>query len=224
MAILLSGLATANDLATRIACVNRIWDSGKSSQAILRFIISFFIKARSILSFFLLIFGQAQVRLESNDRMEQEVFKLKSQLVKTSLPDSSILEILNRLAEFKQMPIKVLSKTEIGITVGKFRKHENVKISSAAKSLIKLWKKQLETASEDSAPKEPELPKISHSESTPVPVPAAPKTFTMPSTRTVKTDNVKVPQKSDRIREKSIEMLYTALASNTDVGKISCLS
>ena len=37
--------------------------------------------------------------------------------------------------------------------------------------------------------------------------------------RTIKTDAVKIPGLGDKLREKSTEMMYTALASNTDAGK-----
>jgi transcription elongation factor S-II len=133
----------------------------------------------------------------------------------------------------------LLKATRIGIEVNALRKSEaqSESVRDLAKDLVAKWKRDVEAAkghhSTLSSPASATVPKTSQSlslgvrtanggaEQDPMQSTSSSVSSGGAPARTVTTDGISVPKTKDRIRVKCIEMLYSALASGSDVdGKL----
>lgn len=130
--------------------------------------------------------------------------------------------------------------------MGKLRKHDDPSVVAKAKSIIKKWKTDVEKEQQELAEKhkKQQTKKETGQESTmqrpskvdvttAQPTPSSPaaveeddspvivdmndiRLLNEPKSRSVKTDGVDVPTTRDKVRDKCVEMIYSALASNTN--------
>jgi transcription elongation factor S-II len=143
--------------------------------------------------------------------------------------DSEIKDILTLLKKETKVTEALLRESKAGLAVGKLRTHASADVSNLAKELVKKWKAEVdrEKASRGDAGKGSAPSKKAGSKSTtpapttPVvasaPKPAAvaspaPKPSAQQSTRTAKSDGVKIDVLGDKTRDKCMELIYDALA------------
>lgn len=169
------------------------------------------------------------------------VVELKS-LVKGLNGASSGEEILGILKTLKQeakITEAILRESKVGLAVGKLRSHASKDVSDFAKDLVKVWKTEVErqkqsngggNAKAANAKEKPlamrksstasSTPSVAAS-ATPSRTPSTPLTPTMSSVgskgelRTSKTDGISTDVTGDKTRDKCVELLYDALASDS---------
>ncbi|ORX81670.1 transcription elongation factor S-II [Basidiobolus meristosporus CBS 931.73] len=159
-----------------------------------------------------------------------EVLGLKKDLKKAMETSkfSTAIDVLNKL---RQIPANedLLKKTEVGLFVGKLRSNPSADVAKAAKEVVKKWKDDVvnkskqEKSSKPSSPvhKRPveEKPKIITKPAASTPTSqrsASPKTPKDDKERTVATDRVTLKSTGNKARDKCAEMIYAALATNSD--------
>ncbi|KAJ7058633.1 transcription factor S-II, central domain-containing protein [Mycena amicta] len=133
----------------------------------------------------------------------------------------SILHLLKK--DFK-VNEAILRESKAGLAVGKLRTHQAKEVADLAKELVKQWKADVDAAKATANPNsnsKPALPPVntavrkqsvaSNGPGTPGPVSA--------NGRTMKTDGLRPPFTGDRTRDRCIELVYDALA--TDSGASS---
>jgi transcription elongation factor S-II len=77
----------------------------------------------------------------------EEIKQLKEQLAVAQSVEET-LQILERLAN-NEITLEVLKVTQIGVAVGKLRKHEDSRVSSFSKKLVDTWKGSLPSGTQD---------------------------------------------------------------------------
>lgn len=131
--------------------------------------------------------------------------------------DDTIRKLLNILNDGVTPSEKLLRETKVGIAVNKFRGHEDQRISSLVKKMIRYWKEAVlaeKLKKKQTAPEHAALP-ASQAELRANPGVVVPKkSHTGP--RNPKTDGVNVDLYGDTTRNASVAALYTALAIEQD--------
>ncbi|KAG0237847.1 RNA polymerase II elongation factor [Actinomortierella wolfii] len=151
---------------------------------------------------------------------------------------ANIISLLKQLNKFK-VNTNLLRTTEMGLFVNKLRTHKDDEVSRLAKEVVKNWKTQVQQASSTTTTSTPPSSSTSAS-STPKPSAvdtskkeqlqngnnsntSSPKTPTTPSStanvvakdRTIRTDDMRIKSTGDTTRDKSIEMLYQGLGTQS---------
>ncbi|KAK9694107.1 transcription elongation factor TFIIS [Basidiobolus ranarum] len=159
-----------------------------------------------------------------------EVLDLKKEL-KQAMETSSFSDALDTLNKLEKIPATedLLKKTEIGLFVGKLRSNHSAEVAKAAKEVVKKWKTDVvskgkqEKTSRPSSPIQKksveERPKIVTKTAASTPTSqrsASPKTPKDDKERTVATDRVTLKSTGNKARDKCAEMIYAALATNSD--------
>ncbi|KAI9029657.1 transcription elongation factor S-II [Phycomyces nitens] len=149
---------------------------------------------------------------------EEEILKAKRVLMKSADSENiqDILDIMSRLIKIKATQ-ELLRKTDIGKTMGKLRTNPNTAVSQKAKDVVKKWKedvlantrargsKPANVETNEAASKQPSNSKSPVSGVSPkTPVEAGPP-------RTVKTDDVSFSSTGNTPRDKTIELMYSAV-------------
>ncbi|KAG2225927.1 hypothetical protein INT45_006623 [Circinella minor] len=159
----------------------------------------------------------------------EDILKIKRALQKAidNGISQDILDILNQLAKVTATQ-DMLRKTDIGKTLGKLRTNENVQISQKAKDIVKKWKddvvlstKAKATTAGSSKPSTTSSSTTSNTTMSPssnttsrrTSATSSPKTPTTESgpPRTVKSDDVKFDSTGSGPRDKTIELMYSAV-------------
>ena len=129
----------------------------------------------------------------------QDLLKYKEQIHKSVDKENVLLDLLNILLGWNASP-DLLKSSKIGITVNELRKGTNTtKVQELAKAVIIKWKADVEKMKEQT----------DDSSSTN-------KSAEKSTTRTIITDSIKINSTKDKIRDKCVEMLYSACAGDTD--------
>ncbi|KAK9766212.1 transcription elongation factor TFIIS [Basidiobolus ranarum] len=159
-----------------------------------------------------------------------EVLELKKNL-KRAMETSNFSVATDLLHNLKKIPANedLLKKTEIGLFVGKLRSNPNNEVSKVAKEVVRKWKDDVVNKSKQEKSVKPTSPiqKKSMEEgpkiiTKPVASTPAPKRSSSPKTpkddkeRTVATDRVTLKSTGNKVRDKCAEMIYAALATNSD--------
>ncbi|KZT01942.1 transcription elongation factor [Laetiporus sulphureus 93-53] len=151
--------------------------------------------------------------------------------------DEETITILKTLKEEAKITEATLRESKVGLAVGKLRSHSTKDVSDLAKEIVKKWKTEVEREKQSSGSsgkavangKPSAMRKSSTASSTAsgassATISAAPSTPMTPTAtsasgkgdlRTSKTDGVKTAVTGDKTRDKCIELLYDALASDS---------
>ncbi|KAF8198324.1 transcription factor S-II, central domain-containing protein [Mycena galopus ATCC 62051] len=166
-----------------------------------------------------------------------ELKKLVKQLQTTS-NNEDITSILRTLKKDFKVNEGILRESKAGLAVGKLRTHASKDVADLAKEIVKQWKTEVEKAkaAAGGAAAAP-APKPAVGVNTNVPVrkasvasngPATPATPNGPSTnanvRTMKSDGVPSGFTGDKTRDKCIELVYDAIASDSGAPIAALLS
>ncbi|CAO3687241.1 unnamed protein product [Umbelopsis vinacea] len=127
------------------------------------------------------------------------------------------MSVMDRLAKVTATQ-ELLKKTEIGKVLGKLRTHQDIAVSRRAKEIVKKWKDDVVSVPQSNAPK------ATNADSKPAPrsdsatpsasssIASSPKTPSdAPVARTVKSDEMRVKPTGNTPRDKTIEMMYSAI-------------
>jgi len=139
-----------------------------------------------------------------------ELKKLVKQLQSAST-DEEVVDFLNILKKDFQVNEAVLRESKAGLAVGKLRSHTKKEVSELAKEIVKKWKNEVELAKAgNKAPVR--KASLASNPATPVtPIGNGSKT----ESRTAKGDGVKMDLLGDKTRDKCMELIYDALASDS---------
>jgi len=149
--------------------------------------------------------------------------------------DEETIEILKTLKQEAKITEAVLRESKAGLAVGKLRSHATKEVSDLAKEIVKKWKTEVEREKQSNGGspkpsangKPPVMRKASTASNTPSVAtsgtPSTPLTPTMTTAgsgskgelRTAKSDGVKTDVTGDKTRDKCVEILYDALASDS---------
>ncbi|EIN06825.1 transcription elongation factor [Punctularia strigosozonata HHB-11173 SS5] len=172
-----------------------------------------------------------------------ELKSLAKQLQGSS-SEQEIKDVLAILKKDAKITEAWLRESKIGLAVGKLRSHANRDISNLAKEVVKKWKAEVEKEKETrgssatpstpggasttaSTPKPPPVRKASIASSVGAPPASPATTIASPTTyartslptngapRTAKLDGISMDVTSDKTRDKCIELIYDALASDS---------
>ncbi|KAJ3039775.1 RNA polymerase II elongation factor [Rhizophlyctis rosea] len=153
---------------------------------------------------------------------DEDVLKIVQKLRKSLDEEehSRTEDLLTQLQKFVPTTDR-LKKTKVGVFVNEIKKNEkaNEKEKSLARELVNKWKKEVgKTSAPESAPTNGEkngTPRRMLRKSSDAPqTPQTPKPRTV-NERTVKSDNVKANYPGQSVRDKCLELLYKALATDT---------
>ncbi|KAJ7773623.1 transcription elongation factor [Mycena maculata] len=148
-----------------------------------------------------------------------ELKKLVKQLQSAS-SNEDIVSILRTLKKDYRVNEAILRESKAGLAVGKLRTHAAKDVSDLAKEIVKQWKTEVEAAkaAQGGAGK----PTVGvntavRKGSVASNGPATPRTpsGTLPNARTMKSDGVAGGFTGDKTRDKCIELVYDALASDS---------
>ncbi|KAF7290508.1 hypothetical protein MIND_01290600 [Mycena indigotica] len=140
-----------------------------------------------------------------------ELKKLVKQLQQATTEDMvSILQLLKK--DFK-VNEAILRESKAGLAVGKLRTHQTKEVAELAKELVKQWKADVDAA------KVATKPTVLPVDSTVRKQSIVSNGSETPNGRTMKTDGLRPPFTGDRTRDRCIELVYDALA--TDCGASS---
>ncbi|KAI7867853.1 transcription factor S-II, central domain-containing protein [Spinellus fusiger] len=162
---------------------------------------------------------------------EEEILKAKRVLIKSTDKENvqDILDIMARLMKIKASQ-ELLRKTDIGKTMGKLRTHANATVAQRAKDVVKKWKEDVLVSAKVQAARPFSNTSTSPSQATPtlstvsttatVSTTLVSSTASSPKTpgsetgppRTVKSDEVDFPTTNSTPRDKTIELMYSAVA------------
>ncbi|CAO3631282.1 unnamed protein product [Mucor hiemalis] len=156
--------------------------------------------------------------------VEEQINKAKNSLSNALKQENSTacLEILDTLGKLR-VNGELLKKTDIGKTIGKLRTHKDTKLSMKAKSIVKKWKDDVVRQTNNNDPtninnskKHPILSNIPTTSSispssSQASSPKTPSAMEGPP-RTVKTDEVYFKTTGNVPRNKTIELMYAAIA------------
>jgi len=148
-----------------------------------------------------------------------ELKKLVKQL-QTASNNEDITSILRTLKKDFKVNEAILRESKAGLAVGKLRTHASKDVSDLAKEIVKQWKTEVEQAkaAAGGAGKPAVGVNTAVRKASVVSTgPATPKTPNGPSsnTRTMKSDGVSSGFTGDKTRDKCIELVYDAIASDS---------
>jgi transcription elongation factor S-II len=135
----------------------------------------------------------------------QDLIKYKEQIHKSAGQENTVLDLLNILLDWNASP-DLLKSSKIGITVNELRKgsHTN-KVQEFAKNVILKWKADVEKFKEAAQENSSSSNKSTE------------RSGDKPGmVRSISSDSMVINSTKDKIRDKCIEMLYSACASETD--------
>ncbi|CAE6429843.1 unnamed protein product [Rhizoctonia solani] len=141
----------------------------------------------------------------------------------TGKPEDGVT-ILKQLKQNVVATEELLRETKAGLAIGKLRSHPRKEVADLAKELVRKWKEAVEASKKAKAgggtPTTPTTAASSGNTPT-VPTPISSKPTPTPTrpqsnvVRTIKTDGVKIESKGDKTRDKCMELLYDAMASDS---------
>ncbi|KAI8052009.1 transcription elongation factor S-II [Syncephalis plumigaleata] len=146
---------------------------------------------------------------------EDHLLQLKKKLARQlELNDeTSILSILDGFGRVR-VNEDLLRSTKVGVFVGKLRKHENTRIADRAKDVVAKWRRMVKR---DEAAEKVTI----NTSKTEIPMQRSTSNGSEPASpgaalkeRTVTSDEVVYSKTSSAVRNRMIEMFYTALAKN----------
>lgn len=151
--------------------------------------------------------------------------KLVKELQASSSPQDMV-NVLNLLKKNVKATEPLLRETKAGLAVGKLRTHASKEVADLAKELVRKWKSEVDAAkaaaaaaSNSSTPKAPAPappPPVQTKTPTTAVAAASPSTpLTSTPLRNHKTDGVRFSTTHDKTRDKCVEMVYDALASDS---------
>ncbi|KAJ7705644.1 transcription elongation factor [Mycena metata] len=149
-----------------------------------------------------------------------ELKKLVKQL-QTTTNNEDIITILRTLKKDFKISEAILRESKAGLAVGKLRTHVSKDVSDLAKELVKQWKAEVDKAKAAAAGGSGKpvvgVNTAVRKASVASNGPATPKTPNGPSSavRTMKSDGVTPGFTGDKTRDKCIELVYDALASDS---------
>jgi len=146
-----------------------------------------------------------------------ELKKLVKQLQSTS-SDEETVAILQTLKKDYQVNEAILRESKAGLAVGKLRSNASKDVADLAKEIVKKWKTEVEKAKAGSSSSKPAVNgKTQSRKASMTPAPATPTSANPNKTdlRTAKTDGVKIEVTGDKTRDKCVELIYDALASDS---------
>ncbi|KAI9301439.1 transcription elongation factor S-II [Cunninghamella echinulata] len=150
--------------------------------------------------------------------VEHDLLKAKNALQKAIDAENTkdALDIMTQLASIKATH-ELLKKTDIGKVLGRLRSHSDAKVAQRAKGIVKKWKDDVTNPASTPTVKKPTISTQSSQASSTA---SSPKTPTQDNTiRTVKTDGVKIRSTGNTPRDKTIELMYNAIAFDSNVHK-----
>ncbi|KZT65521.1 transcription elongation factor [Daedalea quercina L-15889] len=149
--------------------------------------------------------------------------------------DAEIVDVLKTLKQEAKITEAVLRESKAGLAVGKLRNHGSKDVADLAKEIVKKWKHEVEKekqakggdakASTNGKPQPMRKTSTASTTATSAP-PRTPSTPVTPSAsasslagkgevRNCKTDGIKADITGDKTRDKCIEIIYDALASDS---------
>jgi len=148
-----------------------------------------------------------------------ELKKLVKQL-QTASNNEDITTILRTLKKDYKVNEAILRESKAGLAVGKLRTHASKDVSDLAKEIVKQWKTEVEQAKAKAGGAGKPAVGVNtavRKASVASNGPATPKTPNGPSpnSRTMKSDGVPSGFTGDKTRDKCIELVYDALASDS---------
>ncbi|KAF7728218.1 RNA polymerase II elongation factor [Apophysomyces ossiformis] len=152
---------------------------------------------------------------------EQVVLKAKRALLKAADDGKTqdILDIMGQLGKVKATQ-DLLRKTDIGKTMSKMRTHQSTEVSQKAKDIVKKWKLDVAGEMVPRPKPSPSPSQPSGNASSQASTPSSPKTPTETGPpRTVKTDEVTFKSTGNTPRDKTIELMYSAVGLGSYAGK-----
>lgn len=154
----------------------------------------------------------------SSDAVELKKTVKQLQSASTNEDTVSILRILKKDFRVNEA---VLRESKAGLAVGKLRTHASKDISDLAKEIVKQWKNEVDRAKNANATASAKpavgITTAVRKASLASNGPATPQTpgGASANTRTMKSDGVHGPVTGDRTRDRCIELVYDALASDS---------
>jgi transcription elongation factor S-II len=146
-----------------------------------------------------------------------ELKKLVKQLQSTST-DEEIIVILKTLKTDYQINEAILRESKAGLAVGKLRSHASKGVADLAKEIVKKWKTEVEKAKTGPSNKTGVNGKAQSRKPSMTPTPATPTSANSSKgskERSAQTDGVDVDLTGDKTRDKCVELIYNALASDS---------
>jgi len=148
-----------------------------------------------------------------------ELKKLVKQL-QTASNNEDIASILRTLKKDYKVNEAILRESKAGLAVGKLRTHASKDVSDLAKEIVKQWKNEVEQAKAAAGGAGKPVVGVNtavRKASVASNGPATPKTPSGPSSnvRTMKSDGVPSGSTGDKTRDKCIELVYDAIASDS---------
>ncbi|KZV98902.1 transcription elongation factor [Exidia glandulosa HHB12029] len=145
--------------------------------------------------------------------------------LQAAIEPKDLIDVLNLLKKNVKATETLLRETKAGLAVGKLRTHASPEVSELAKAVVKKWKGEVDAA-KGSSPKHNQAASTPAKSTTPTIVakaspvaaaasPTTPGPLSASAVRSTKTDGVKLPTTGDKVRDKCIEMVYDALASDS---------
>ncbi|KAJ7640361.1 transcription factor S-II, central domain-containing protein [Mycena polygramma] len=148
-----------------------------------------------------------------------ELKKLVKQLQSASAASNiqDITSLLRTLKKDFKVNEAILRESKAGLAVGKLRTHASKEVSDLAKELVKQWKAEVDQAKQGGAKPAVAVNTAARKGSVASNGPATPKTPSgpTPNVRTLKSDGVDPKIVHDSKRDKCIELVYDALASDS---------
>ncbi|KII84843.1 hypothetical protein PLICRDRAFT_179176 [Plicaturopsis crispa FD-325 SS-3] len=150
--------------------------------------------------------------------------KLVKQLQNLST-EEEITDLLRILKKDYQVNEAILRESKAGLAVGKLRSHASKQVSDLAKELVKKWKNEVERAklgqggsgAKGGQNGKPAAPGRKGSATATPSTPITPSSSSGLKTdaRTAQSDGLQINVTSDKTRDKCIELIYDALASDS---------
>ncbi|KAJ7666929.1 transcription factor S-II, central domain-containing protein [Mycena polygramma] len=148
-----------------------------------------------------------------------ELKKLVKQLQSASAASNiqDITSLLRTLKKDFKVNEAILRESKAGLAVGKLRTHASKEVSDLAKELVKQWKAEVDLAKQGGVKPAVAVNTAARKGSVASNGPATPKTPSgpTPNVRTLKSDGVDPKIVHDSKRDKCIELVYDALASDS---------
>ncbi|KAI0065134.1 transcription elongation factor [Artomyces pyxidatus] len=154
-----------------------------------------------------------------------ELKKLVKSLQHTS-SDKETVDVLQVLKKEAKITESILRESKAGLAVGKLRSHASKDVAELAKEIVRMWKTQVDkekqaaggskNAAQNGKPAVPAPRKASTaSVAPPTPTSLTPGGSMNGSARTAKSDGVNTAATNDKTRDRCIELIYDALASDS---------
>jgi transcription elongation factor S-II len=154
-----------------------------------------------------------------------ELRKYVKQLSNPNNTEQDVLGVLRILKKDFHVTEAILRESKAGLAVGKLRSHSSKSVSDLAKEIVKKWKLEVEKAKSKAtgagtvqpngkAARKGSVNGISSPPSNPYPK-GPPKLSNPSSARNAKNDGIKIDLTGDKTRDKCMELIYDALASDS---------